>query len=407
MKTPTVAEAWEIVESCIQYFDTERVPLAAAAGRVLREALRADRDFPPFDRVTMDGYAVRAAEAAPGAVLRVAGLAAAGAPSASLPKEPGLCMEIMTGAPMPEGADAVVPYEDVSREGEDIRLCAGAGTVRRGANVHARGGDFASGAELVPAGVCLTGREIAVAAACGAAEVVVSARPAIALLSTGDELVPVERTAVAPWQIRRSNDLAVRAALEARGFPGAVCVAVPDDRAALDEALGRALESSRVVVVTGGVSQGRFDFLPEALGRAGVQTRFRGVRQRPGKPMTFGVGGRGQWVFALPGNPVSAFACLHRYVLPALERASGRAANGPHPVVALAKAATPPQQLTQFLPVALIEDPADRGRRLALPRPVNTSGDFAHLVATDGFVELAEGCGPFGAGALVPFFAWS
>lgn len=402
----SVAEAWSRIEAGVPALGTQTVALSAAAGRVLREPLCADRDFPPFDRVTMDGYAVRAAEALPDVGLRVVGLAAAGVARASLPAGERLCVEAMTGAPLPEGADAVVPYEEVRREGDLIRLASETGPVRRGANVHARGGDSLAGTVLVRPGTRLTGREIAVAAACGAASVRVSALPRLTLLSTGDELVEVDAPAVAPWQLRRSNDLALAAALQAAGFPGARRRAVRDDAPALVEALTEALDCGGAVVVTGGVSQGRFDLLPEALGKAGVRTVFRGVLQRPGKPMAFGIGPSGQPVFALPGNPVAAFVCLHRYVLPALEAASGLPRPAEQPSAALAAPFVFWPAMTCFLPVALRVDPAAPERRVAAPRPVNTSGDFAGLTGTDGFVELPADRAEFPAGTTVPFYPW-
>ena len=401
MLTPTEAES--LIRENLAPFPREDCPLASAHGRVLRAELRADRDLPPFDRVTMDGYALRSAALAAGTrVFRVGGVQAAGMKPRQLAPEAEACVEVMTGAVLPEGADCVVPYEETKREGATVGI-TGDEIFPAGHSLHLRGSDHRQGDVIVPPGTRITGREIAVAASVGAASLTVSVSPKIAVVATGDELVEVE-AAVAPHQIRRSNDHALRAALIAAGFPRVERFHLRDVRHEIESELRRLLAEFDVVLITGGVSKGKFDFLPAELDRQGVRKIFHGVAQRPGKPFWFGVSTRRTPVFALPGNPVSACTCLHRYVLPALATASGLAPAVPR-TVALAAPVTFRPRLALLLPVKLSSGP--RAELLATPAPVNSSGDFSGLVGTDGFVELPADQTEFPAGTLASFYSWA
>ena len=401
----TPAEAEKLIRDAISPFHREDCPLAAAHGRVLRTNLCADRDLPPFDRVTMDGYAVRAAElpTAGGKELRVEGVQAAGMRPFQLSPAAGACVEIMTGAVLPVGADCVVPYEETTRLGEAVILSEAAARLTAGHAIHRRGSDQPSGGVIVPAGTRLTGREIAVAAACGYATLTVSQQPKIAIVATGDELVEVDGP-VAAHQIRRSNDYALRAALILAGWPTVERFHLRDVRQEIEHMLWHILAEFDVVLVTGGVSKGKFDFLPAELERQNVRKIFQGVAQRPGKPFWFGLSSRQTPVFALPGNPVSSYTCLHRYVLPALAHAAGLSAE-PRPLVALAAPVTFKAPLAYFLPVKITSNL--HGGQVATPEPFNTSGDFAGLVGSDGFVELPAGPVEFATGTLAPFWAWA
>jgi molybdopterin molybdotransferase len=398
----TPAAAAQLIREATPAWPQEDCPLLEAHGRILRVALRAERDLPPFDRATMDGYALRSAAVAAGvASFAVEGVQPAGCAPLTLGPTPEAAVEIMTGAVLPIGADAVVPYEDTARAGDRMTLAPGT-VVAAGHAVHRRGSDHRAGGVIVAPGVRLTGREIAVAAACGYAQLAVSRLPRIAVVATGDELVELDEP-VEPYQIRRSNDYALRAALAQAGYVQTDRFHLRDDRSAIATLLERLLADHDVVLLSGGVSKGKFDFLPEELARQGVRRVFQGVAQRPGKPLWFGTGSRNQLVFALPGNPVSAYTCLHRYVLPALAQAAGAvAAAAPLVPLAAAFAFRPP--LACFLPVRLEATP--EGGRRAVPAPGNTSGDFAGLVGTDGFVELPADGDVFPAGFLAAFWAW-
>lgn len=398
----TPAEAEKAILDNIAPFHREDCALGTAHGRVLRSDLRADRDLPPFDRVTMDGYALRSIAIAQGTrSFRVEGVQAAGMRAFKLGAAVDACIEIMTGAVLPEGADCVVPYEETARDGALVTLKNGV-SLSSGNAVHRRGSDHRSGEPIVRAGVRLTGREIAVAAACGYSSVTVSQLPKIAVIATGDELVEVD-SPVAPHQIRRSNDYALRAALLAAGQPNIARFHFRDVRHEIEHLLWHIIAEYDVVVITGGISKGKFDYLPAELDRQGVRKIFQGVAQRPGKPLWFGVSSRKTPIFALPGNPVSAYTCLHRYVLPALAHASGLVPAPPR-MAALASTVTFTPKLAYLLPVKLSSGP--QAELLAIPDPSNTSGDFAGLVGTDGFVELPAEPEEFPRGTLVPFRAW-
>ena len=400
----TPAEAEKLILENLAPFHREDCPLTSALGRVLRTNLCADRDLPPFDRVTMDGYAVRSSALAAGIrKFRVEATQAAGMRPFKLGAAADACLEIMTGAVLPEDADCVVPYEDTSPGGgATMTVSDVAAHFAAGHAVHRRGSDHRKGDVIVHAGARLSSREIAVAAACGYGMLTVSQSPKIAVVATGDELVEVDAP-VAPHQIRRSNDHALRAALISAGYPNVERFHLRDVPHEIEHLLWHIIAEFDVVLISGGVSKGKFDHLPAELERQGVKKIFHGVAQRPGKPLWFGLSARQTPVFALPGNPVSSYTCLHRYVLPALNQASGLETAGLR-LVALALPVTFKPQLAYFLPVRLTAGP--HAEVLATPEPGNTSGDFAGLVGTDGFIELPAGQTEFATGTLAPFRAW-
>ena len=404
MLTPAAAE--KIILSRIAAFPVQDCALAEAHGRILRADIRADRDLPPFDRVTMDGYALRSSRLAAGErKFHIEGVQAAGMRPFALSEAPDAGVEIMTGAVLPTGADCVVPYEETSRKSAANCVTVApksAPTIKPGNAVHARGSDFAAGDLIVARGTKLSGREIAVAASCGFATLQVSRHPKIAVVGTGDELVEVDAI-VASHQIRRSNDYALRAALIAAGHPQIERFHLHDMRHEIEHQLWHILAEFDVVLLTGGVSKGKFDYLPEVLESLGVEKIFQGVAQRPGKPFWFGMSSRHVAVFALPGNPVSSYTCLHRYVLPALNQASGRPSVKPRTVRLKTKVSFK-SPLAYLLPVQLVDD--GRGGQTARPQPTNSSGDFAGLVNTDGFLELPAKPSEFPAGTVANFWPW-
>jgi molybdopterin molybdotransferase len=388
-----------IIEHCAP-FGEETCSLTECGGRVLREDIFADREQPPFDRVAMDGIAIHFEAWSQGTrSFAVAGLHPAGRPAPVL-ADAGSCYEVMTGAVLPEGADCVVRVEDVDR-GEHGATIAEDIELKPMQNVHVRGSDREDGAQLLRAGMRLGATEIAVAASVGHAELRVSADPQIAVVSNGDELVDTGDP-VAPYQIRRSNVYALLTALRQTGCQCVSAHHFADDRDSITEGLHAILNQNDVVLLSGGVSMGRTDYIPEALAACGVTVVFHRVLQRPGLPFWFGIGATGQRVFAMPGNPVSTLVCFRRYVLPQLARCSGA---GPRPAWAvLAEPFAFAKSLTYFLPVVVHPD---EGRLRAEPRPTGGSGNFAALAGTDGFVELAAEHDAFAAGEVVPYHAWS
>lgn len=403
-------EALRRVLDAVSPLPTEDCTLGSAHGRILRAHIRADRAMPPFDRVTMDGYALssavaKRAEMEGSLTLKVEGdPQMAGMLARSLSgKADDTCMEIMTGAVLPEGADCVIPYEETTRTGNAVTIAADAmKKLFPGTNVHHRASDHTAGAVLVSPGARLSGREIAAAAACGCTSVPVAALPRIALVATGDELVDVALP-VAPHQIRRSNDAALRATLIEAGYSRVESHHLRDVPAEIERGLHRMLTECDCVIITGGVSKGRRDHIPATLAALGVTALFHGVSQRPGKPLWFGLSSRRKPVFALPGNPVSCYLCLHHYVLPALDKASGAPPFVPVPV-RLASTVAGMERLTSFVPVRTVNDAS--GVRVAEPVPFNTSGDYTSLLGTDGYVELAPQASPYPAGHVVPFSRW-
>ena len=398
MLTPAEAEA--AIAARLALLPAEPCALERAAGRVLREAVTADLDQPPFDRVAMDGIAIAHAAFARGSrSFRVAGVVAAGAKPAAL-DSPEACLEVMTGAVLPPGADAVVPVEDIeTRDG--LAILAASARVTPFVNVHRQASDARAGATLLLPGAVLRGPELAIAASAGATLLLVSREPRIAIVSTGDELVP-PGTRPAPWQVRRSNAYGIAAALRGHGYQALDDAHVPDDPAAIRASLETLLASHDVLILSGGVSAGRFDHVPTVLAELGVECVFHKVAQRPGKPFWFGVRGDGRAVFALPGNPVSTLVCLTRYVLPALAQIGGATPAGPA-FAPLAAAWESKHALTAFLPVDRRESGEPPGALLA--HPTHGSGDFIALAGTAGFVELAPGR-RWEPGSLAPLYTW-
>ena len=393
----TPAEATAAINAAIRPLAAETVPLRAAALRVLAETLYAERDLPPFDRVAMDGIAIRHSDWQRGTRRYVIdGIVGAGSEPLPL-AESDHCLEVMTGAMLPPGTDSVIPFELLRQSSGVAEVLSD--DVVPGANVHRRASDGRAGDVALTPGSVLRGPEIAVAASVGRSSVQVSRSPAITVISTGDELVGPE-DALLPWQIRRSNAQGIVGMLQGRGYFDVMDLHLGDQRPVLLQQLGETLATRDVLILSGGVSAGRFDHVPGVLQELGVQQVFHKIAQRPGKPFWFGISPNGQPVFALPGNPVSTLVCLARYVLPALERLSGR--QGSTVNAALLEGGWQSQgSLTAFVPVMRIA-PASASVRLHQTRG---SGDFVSLVGTDGFVELAPG-ETIAPGSPVPFYTW-
>ena len=300
----------------------EFLPLMQCVGATLREDIVAERDLPAFDRVCMDGVAIHSAAAQRGLRrFKIQATQAAGDPPLELEADDA-AIEIMTGAILPKAADCIVPVEQYDNQNGVISLSAGADTTAY-RNVQRRAADGRAGMVMLRSGCLLEPPEIAVAASAGMARLHVSAQPALMVVSTGDELIE-PGDPIADHQVRRSNAYAVMATLRARGFRRVGDDHVLDDEDMLHERLALHLKTHDILILSGGVSMGKFDLVPQALQRLGVQEVFHRVAQRPGKPMWFGVGPQGQAVFGLPGNPVSTLVCLLRYVIPAIGEAMGR-----------------------------------------------------------------------------------
>jgi molybdopterin molybdotransferase len=396
----TTTDAREAVLAAMPEFPAEATPVDDANERVLRQVVHAERDQPPFDRVMMDGIAVRFADFSNGArEFPIQATQAAGDPVLTL--QPGNCIEIMTGASLPENADCIIPVERISlRKG--VAVVEDRYEAKSGQFIHPRASDHAAGAHLLAPGKRISPMDIAIIASCGLTEVEVSRRPVVRVISTGNELVP-PGAPIEPHQVRLSNGPAIQAMLRERGYANCDHDHLLDDLDELRERMAAHLAEADVLVLSGGVSMGKADFVPGVLAELGVNVVFHKVSQRPGKPMWFGIGPNHEVVFALPGNPVSALVCCRQYVIPALEAASA-ATPLPLEFAVLAGDITFEPDLTCFQPVRLVSSAA--GQVLAMPVKTNTSGDFTALSATDGYVELAREQSHFPAGTPVFLHRW-
>ncbi len=402
----------------------ERVELGRAPGRVLARPLSADRDQPPFSRSTRDGFACRAQEASAHVPLAIAGMTRAGEPPAGeLP--PGSAWEIMTGAPVPPGADAVAMLEHVEIANGQVKL-AQKRTIDVGENIVARGAQAHKGDELLSAGTAISSAQVALAAACGHAAFEVFQRPRVAILATGDELVPV-KSVPASGQIRNSNSPMLAAMVVAAGGEPWVLPTASDDARALDTSLAQAAEAD-LLLITGGVSAGKFDLVEPALARAEAPFHFTGVRIQPGKPLVFGEmprhrngagnsknkkveKARGRLssgaptlpFFGMPGNPVSSAVTFLLFAAPVLAALTGSFEHGPRFV--LARLAPKVQRhekagLTRFLPAKCTFGAAGRLPEVALV-PWLGSGDVSALAHSNCFLVVPEEPYPLQAGAMV------
>jgi molybdopterin molybdotransferase len=406
MRTP--AEAATLVLATARPLPPETVPLPHAAGRILAETLTADRDFPPFNRVAMDGIAVAHAAWAGGQTeFEIQHAQYAGAPPRPL-LDPVQAVEVMTGAVLPEGTDSVVRYEDIlladNRAAIQIPPPAAPGV-----NIHHQAADRRTGDALLHPGTRLGPAELAVAATVGAAELTVTRNARVAVVSTGDELVGIQDTPL-PHQIRRSNAYALQALFTQTGAD-VLLFHLPDGLEELRDGLTKILGAGfDAVVLSGAVSKGRADHLPGLLRELQVVEIFHEVQQRPGKPLWFGARADGPVVFGLPGNPVSTFITACRYVRPWLRAVqqpadaapTSAAPEAPAPAMLTVDITFKPP-LTHFVPVRLTVDA--EGHRMATPLRVGGSGDLAGLVGATAFLELPPEPSVFPAGSVWP--AWA
>ena len=383
----------------VQGRSTEAVPLLGSLGRTLAAPVLADRDQPPFPRSTRDGFACRAADLTSGNALHVVGLLRAGDPWTGPALQPGQALEIMTGAPVPAGADCVLMVEHAALNGSLIRTDR---QLAAGENIVPAGAEARSGSTIVPAGTRIAPPHIAAAAACGYPTLSVYSRPRVAILSTGDELVPVDSRPL-PHQIRNSNSYSIAAQALERGGAPILFPIVRDDLAAIEDAIGQALDSD-LLILSGGVSMGKYDFVEQALLNLRAEFFFTGVRIQPGRPVVFGrlpANGGYRYFFGLPGNPVSTMVTFALFAAPLLAALSGRTREGSGPTFAqacLASSIPAKSGLTRFLP-AYLEGDAEH----ALVRPISWqgSGDQAAAARTNCFLVAPEDAGDLSAGSQV------
>ena len=389
----SVAEASSIVFSRLFKPAVESVPFHDATNKVLAERILADRDFPPLNRVSMDGIGISFKTWEEGRrEFPIAGIQAAGVPQQRL-KNDHHCIEVMTGAVLPEGTDTVIPYEHIEiRDGSALILK----DIVKGQSIHGRGSDAKKEDVLLEPGTVLSPAEIALLATVGKNNVKIFSFPRAAVISSGDELVTVE-TKPEAHQIRRSNTFALQAAMRTLGWD-ATLFHLPDNKDEMTVAMKEIGENFEVIILSGGVSKGKYDYVPAVLEETGVTKLFQGVNQRPGKPFWFGVSPRGTTVFALPGNPVSTYMCFYRYIRPWLLKSMG--VNSGFTNAILARDFSMKENLCYFLQVNVKNE---EGKLMAFPAPGGGSGDLSNLKNVTGFLELPAAISSFNKGDIYPY----
>lgn len=388
-------EALSILDAHSDPFPEEERPLHSCIGAYLVEDLHADRDFPPFDRVTMDGISLSYEAFANGQrEFSIEDIAPAGTPKKTL-RNSQKCIEVMTGAIMPGNTDTVIRYEDLEITNGKAKVLSA--LVKQGQNIHFKGIDRASGSVIVRKGKQLSSAEINIAAAVGKPTLRVKKMPGAVIISTGDELVDVHQTPEL-HQIRRSNIYGIQSTLKTWGVP-ADLRHLPDDKEQMLEIISGLLKEYDLFIFTGGVSKGKFDYLPDVLETLQIEKHFHKIQQRPGKPFWFGTSKEGKKIFALPGNPVSSFVCVYVYLRFWLYKSLGLDITPLY--VSLKNDVNFKPNLVYFLEAKLESNPD--GTLQADPISGNGSGDFANLVETDGFLVLPQNKSEFKQGEVYLF----
>lgn len=390
----SVSEARRQILSTVRRLGFETVGLGDAVGRVLMDPVVAPHDVPSFANSAMDGFAVRAADvSSPGAVLDVVEGVAAGQVATGR-VEPGQAIKIMTGAPMPEGADTVVRVEDTEERDGKVEIAT---AVAEGTSVRPPGGDVAAGATVFEAGTRLTGPHIGVLATIGVVSPTVSKLPRVAVLSTGDELVPADTAELSVGLIRDSNRPMLVALVEEAGAEAVDFGNVPDDPDSVRSALGQAAVEADLIVTSGGVSMGEYDVIKMVL-RDEANVDFYPVAMKPGKPQGFGTVG-GTPFFGLPGNPVSVLVSFEQFVRPALLAMQGaKALLRPRVPGIAGEALTSDAEKEEFVRVRFVE-------QTSVPVVAQTGGSGSHVLSgaanADAFAVLDVGVAGVAKGGQV------
>jgi len=389
----TSQEALEIILQNSEDWGIETIPFQKSEGRILKEIIVSDRDLPPFNRVSMDGIAMCAGTYDQGVrTYKIEGVQAAGSPQLTLNSERN-CIEAMTGAVLPKNADAVIPYELVTLK-DGIATVDDYG-VQYFKNVHKQGADHLINDVLIPTNTVISPAEIGVLATVGKSTVKVAKRPKILVISTGDELVEVHENPT-DHQIRRSNVHSIISVLKALNID-AQTVHISDDKEKLTELIAGFLKNYDVLMFSGAVSKGKFDFIPEVLNNLEVKKLFHKVKQRPGKPFWFGKKNK-TTIFAFPGNPVSTYASCLKYFTPWFQKSMGLLSENTMKAV-LGEDLSFKPSMTYFLQVSLRNE---EGMIVAYPQKGNGSGDLVNLVKSDAFMELPANKSEFKKGDVYP-----
>jgi molybdopterin molybdotransferase len=383
----SVEEADKILESIVFQTDSVNLPVGECMGKYLAQDLVADLDLPPFDRVMMDGIAIKWDDYFSGSrTFQIAGIQKAGDTPRSIATN-NACLEVMTGCICPLDADVVIPYENIAVQNGQAQIVSG--EYKIGQNIHFKGSDKKQGDLLGRKGQLMSAAEIGIAASLGIVRPLMAKLPGVAIFSTGNELISIENIPES-HQIRMSNNYVIQSALSSLGI-SAQCGHITDEEELLLSTLEKALETNDIIILSGGVSQGKFDLIPKVLTTLGFTTLFHKIAQKPGKPMWLGISGK-KVVFGLPGNPVSTFMCLYRYLIPWMVRIlSGK--TSPAIYARLAEPLAENNKLTRFISIRL--ETNERGEVWAWPVSSGGSGDFAALSDADAFMEIPPSALPF------------
>ena len=376
----TVAEAEEIIFSHLQDPGDEFVSFNNSLHRILAEDIYSDRDQPPFDRATMDGIAISYKNFEEGTKrFSITGLQAAGSQPLTIT---GMndCIEIMTGAALTATADTIIPYEQIEIEGKFANIISN--EIRHGQNIHRQGSDMLKGEIIIRSARKISPQILSILASVGKVSVKVKKNPRIAIISTGDELVPMAEQP-APYQIRTSNSSLIKGCLLSLKIDTDI-YHYNDDKETLLSGLSANIETNDILIITGGISMGKLDLIPDVLQELGMKMQFSKVSQKPGKPFLFGTIGEKKTVFAFPGNPVSACLCFYRYFIPWFQKSNGLVVS--EQFATLNSTITFKANLTFFALVKLFTD--QKSLVIAEPIPGNGSGDFTTLATADAFMEL-------------------
>lgn len=406
----SVEEARKNILEATQNFGVEEIPFLKSVGRILKEEILADRDFPPFNRVAMDGVAIEYAAFKKGQrSFKIEGIQAAGSEQLSM-QNSNNCIEVMTGAVLPNNSNTVIRYEDITIENEIATIQIDA--IKEGQNVHTKGRDGKVGALLIKENTQISAAEIGVFASVGASFVKVAKQPKVLIISTGDELVGVAEIPLA-HQIRRSNVFTLVSLLERLHIPSKTAH-ITDDKPILKSKIESYLKAYDVLLFSGAVSKGKFDFLPEVFEELGVEKRFHKVAQRPGKPFWFGSAAsffvneqnvyrnekenkKNTIVFGFPGNPISTFVNCLVYFYLWYYKSVGLEIQ--EETAILGEDVNFKPNLVYFLQVKLA---SENGNLVAFPIKGNGSGDLASLVKTDAFIQLPNDKIEFKKGEVYP-----
>ena len=376
----SVEEAKNIILNATQNFGVEEIPFKKSVGRILKEDIVADRDFPPFNRVSMDGIAIDFNVFQNGQrAFKIEAIQPAGSPQITLQNKEN-CLEVMTGAVLPNNTNVVIRYEDVVIKNGVASIQVN--EVKELQNIHQKGKDRKSGDVLINKNKIISAAEIGVLATVGKSTIKVAKLPKVMIISTGDELVKVTANPL-PHQIRRSNVFTLVSLLERLNISSET-EHITDDKPILKQKIVNYLKQFDVLLFSGAVSKGKFDFLPEVFTELGVEKLFHKVTQRPGKPFWFGQTENCK-IFAFPGNPNSTFVNCLAYFYPWYYKSVGVEVQ--EETAILKEDVTFKPNLTYFLQVQL----SDKfGHLLATPIQGNGSGDLASLVNADAFIQLPK-----------------